>query len=180
MSEDLQEQKKALRKHIRGLKAAIPAEEKLRRSASIFANIEQQHWFQEAAVVMCYWSMPDEVDTHDFCRRWMNTKTILLPRMVGDNIIPVVFDGKLHREPVLGIEEPVGPAYGNIDMINIIIVPGIAFDDSGNRMGRGKAFYDKFLEHSTALKIGVCFVEQVAAQVPHDENDIRMNHVVYF
>lgn len=177
---DIFELKKALRKEMRQAKASISDEEKLRKSALIFNFVEQQDWFVEAKTVMCYWSMPDEVFTHYFVERWMKTKTILLPKMQGPDIIPVVFDGKLLREPVLGIEEPVGKEFGQNDMINIIIIPGMAFDALGNRLGRGKAFYDRLLRNTRALKIGVCFEEQLVDFVPCDENDIAMDHVVYF
>lgn len=169
-----------MRKNIRIRKANISAEEKLRKSALVFNYIEKQDWFVEAKTVMCYWSLPDEVFTHDFVLKWKNEKIFVLPKMQGADIVPVVFDGSLLREPVLGIEEPVGDAFPRIDMINIIIVPGVAFDMVGNRLGRGKAFYDRLLRHTNALKIGVCFDEQLVDRVPCDENDIAMDHVVYF
>jgi 5-formyltetrahydrofolate cyclo-ligase len=177
---DVFDLKKSLRKEMRLRKASISPAEKIRKSELIFSFIEKQDWFVEAKTVMCYWSMPDEVFTHRFVERWMNTKTILLPKMQGSDIIPVVFDGKLLREPILGIEEPIGNEFGQIDMINIIIVPGMAFDALGNRLGRGKAFYDRLLRNTNALKIGVCFDKQLVDFVPCDENDIAMNHVVYF
>lgn len=169
-----------MRKNIRIRKANISDEDKARKSALIFEYIEKQKWFMLAKTVMCYWSLPDEVYTHQFVSKWKNEKIILLPKMQGADIVPVVFDGSLLREPVLGIEEPVGDAFPRIDMINIIIVPGVAFDMLGNRLGRGKAFYDRLLRHTNALKIGVCFDEQLVDRVPRDENDIAMDHVVYF
>ncbi|PKP05426.1 MAG: 5-formyltetrahydrofolate cyclo-ligase [Bacteroidetes bacterium HGW-Bacteroidetes-6] len=177
---DVFDLKKTMRKEMRQRKASISAEEKLRKSALIFNYIERQDWFVEAKTVMCYWSLPDEVFTHDFVLKWKNEKIFVLPKMQGADIVPVVFDGSLLREPVLGIEEPVGDAFPRIDMINIIIVPGVAFDMVGNRLGRGKAFYDRLLRHTNALKIGVCFDEQLVDHVPRDENDIAMDHVVYF
>ena len=174
------EAKKILRRQMRAVKAALTTEEKNKKSKLIFEHIEKQPWFIDAEVVMCYWSLPDEVNTHDFCLKWMNKKTILLPRMIGPDIIPVVFDGKLVKEPVLGVEEPQGPEFSHADMINVIIVPGVAFDADGNRMGRGKGFYDKFLRKAHALKVGVCFAEQVAAEIPTDHHDLPMDLIVSF
>jgi len=176
----LDQEKKAMRKLMRERKAALPAEEKLLKSKRIFEFIESQSWFNEASVVMCYWSLPDEVFTHDFCLKWMKSKTLLLPRMVGPDIVPVVFGGTLVKEPILGVEEPQGEEYRQIDMINVILVPGVAFDRDGNRLGRGKAFYDKFLRSTHALKVGVCFEEQLAEKIPTDHHDLPMDKVVSF
>lgn len=177
---NIESAKKELRKQMREIKKQLSAPEKQKKSEEIFRYIEQQPWFSDAKVVMCYWSLPDEVFTHDFCRKWMNRKTILLPKMSGPDIEPVVFNGALLREPVLGIEEPVGDVYPYVDMINIIIVPGVAFDHSGNRLGRGKGFYDRLLAETKAMKIGVCFAEQVAHRVPVSLTDVSMHQVVYF
>jgi len=173
-------EKKALRKRMRERKAALSAEEKILKSKRIFEFIESQSWFTEAKVVMCYWSLPDEVITHDFCLKWMKLKTLLLPRMVGPDIVPVVFDGQLVKEPTLGVEEPQGELYSQTDMINVILVPGVAFDRYGNRLGRGKAYYDKFLHTTKALKVGVCFEEQLAEKIPTDHHDLPMDQVVAF
>lgn len=176
----LDQEKKAMRKLMRESKAALPAEEKILKSKRIFEYIESQSWFKEAKVVMCYWSLPDEVFTHEFCLKWMKSKTLLLPRMVGPDIVPVVFEGTLVKEPVLGVEEPQGEEYRQTDMINVILVPGVAFDRDGNRLGRGKAFYDKFLRSTHALKVGVCFEEQLAEKIPTDHHDLPMDKVVSF
>lgn len=174
------EEKKTLRRQMRAVKAALTDEEKISKSKLIFEHIEKQPWFIDAEVVMCYWSLPDEVITHDFCRKWTNKKTMLLPRMVGSNIIPAVFDGTLVKEPILGVGEPQGAEFRQTDMINVILVPGVAFDSFGNRMGRGKGYYDKFLRTTKALKVGVCFVEQVAAKIPTDHHDLAMDVVISF
>jgi len=172
--------KKIIRQQIRIAKSSMTSEEKVYKSKLIFDFIENQSWFKNANTIMCYWSLPDEVITHDFCLKWMTSKTILLPKMVSENIVPIIFDGSLSKEPILGIEEPTGAEYSRIDMIKVIIVPGVAFDSSGNRMGRGKGYYDKFLLKTNALKIGVCFDKQIVEKVPTDIHDIAMDKVVSF
>lgn len=176
----INEAKKELRRQMKSVKASLSQVEKENKSRRIFEYIEKQAWFFNADVVMCYWSLPDEVITHEFCLKWMHSKTILLPRMVGPDIIPVVFDGSLVREPLLGVEEPEGAEFSHIDMINVIVVPGVAFDSAGNRMGRGKGFYDKFLRKTNALKVGVCFAEQMAENIPTDHHDLPMDMIVSF
>jgi 5-formyltetrahydrofolate cyclo-ligase len=60
----------------------------------------------------------------------------------------------------------------------IIIVPGLGFTPEGKRLGRGKGFYDRYLEHSTAVKIGIAFEIQIEKDIPTDEHDIKMDFVV--
>jgi len=62
--------------------------------------------------------------------------------------------------------------------IDLVIVPGIAFDWQKNRLGRGKGFYDRFFEKNNLLKIGVCFDFQFLETVPHSKHDIKMDIIV--
>jgi len=78
-----------------------------------------------------------------------------------------------------GIPEPDGELYPFPELIDVIIVPGVAFDKQNNRLGRGKAFYDKLLKTVKSKKVGVCFDFQMIDQVPTGEFDIKMDCVVY-
>lgn len=128
--------------------------------------------------MMLYSSLPDEVQTHDFIERWRNEKRIILPTVVGDDIIPVEL-GKDISFAIgdFDILEPQSePYHGSYDLI---VVPGMAFDRNGNRLGRGKGYYDRFLcKHLTTNKIGICFDFQLVEEVPTDDNDIRMDEVI--
>ncbi len=68
--------------------------------------------------------------------------------------------------------------FEEVDKIDLIIVPGIAFDKSLNRLGRGKAYYDKLLKDSKAIKIGVCFDFQLLESVPVDKYDVKMDLII--
>ena len=61
---------------------------------------------------------------------------------------------------------------------DIIIVPGLGFSKDGKRLGRGKGFYDRYLEHSSAVKIGIAFEMQISNDIPTDEHDVVMDFVV--
>ena len=78
----------------------------------------------------------------------------------------------------MGIYEPVGEDYSPDKLINMIIVPGMAFDVNNNRLGRGKAFYDKFLSQTSVCKIGVGFDFQLVDELPNTEKDIKMDEVI--
>tara|TARA_B100000925_G_scaffold260321_1_gene216388 strand:+ start:2248 stop:2787 length:540 start_codon:yes stop_codon:yes gene_type:complete len=74
------------------------------------------------------------------------------------------------------ILEPTGKII-NTNYIDIILVPGIAFDHTGNRLGRGKGFYDKLLENYQGIKIGICHNIQLINKVPKEPNDISMDFI---
>lgn len=61
---------------------------------------------------------------------------------------------------------------------DILIIPGMAFTKSGHRLGRGKGFYDRYLERFTGPKVGVCFEEQVREDIPHEPHDQLMDYLV--
>jgi 5-formyltetrahydrofolate cyclo-ligase len=174
------EKKKELRKAIRELKKSVPFEEKKVRSEAITNRIEALPEFRESGTVMVYWSMKDEVHTHDFIRKWAPQKRIILPSVKGDELELRVFEGMESMQPGegFGILEPVGPPLSDIQEIGLIIVPGVAFDPACQRMGRGKAYYDKLLRTVSCLRVGVCFDFQVVNEVPHDDFDVAMDKVV--
>jgi 5-formyltetrahydrofolate cyclo-ligase len=77
-----------------------------------------------------------------------------------------------------GIPEPSGELFKDYNEIDLILVPGVAFDIENNRMGRGKAYYDKLLSSLKAFKLGVCFDFQLLQSVPTDEHDIKMDRIL--
>src|SRR6056297_2978651 len=174
------EQKKVVRKKIKQLKKQYSLEEKKAKSKIIFEQIEQLNQFQQAHTIMAYWSMDDEVFTHDFVLTWYQRKTIILPSVKGDELELRVFKGldDMAEGAAFGIKEPKTLYKGALDKIDLIIVPGVAFDNQNNRLGRGKAYYDKLLQNTQALKVGVCFDFQWFDTVPADQHDIKMDLVI--
>ena len=157
--------------------ALIPEQAK---SQKIFEQVENLESFVRAKVVMLYWSMSDEVFTHDFANKWIGEKEIILPTVVGDNLVLKKFEGaeKLIAGDFYGIGEPEGKEYNSPENIDVIFVPGVAFDKENNRLGRGKAYYDKLLKTSRAQKVGLCFDFQFFDSIPVDEHDMKMDLVI--
>ena len=62
--------------------------------------------------------------------------------------------------------------------IDLIIVPGVGFDQNNNRLGYGKGFYDHFLKNKNIFKIGICFKEQLLDEIPVNEYDIKMDLII--
>jgi 5-formyltetrahydrofolate cyclo-ligase len=174
------EEKRRLREKIGTLKKNYTSQQFRKMSEEIFRKIENLEIFQLSKVVMVFWSLDDEVNTHEFILRWYRRKTILLPVISDENLIVRRFTGieSLVSEERLRIYEPSGEDYPLTDPIDLIIVPGMAFDLMNNRLGRGKAYYDKFLANMDTYKIGVCFDFQLLEKVPVSESDVTMDNVI--
>ena len=70
------------------------------------------------------------------------------------------------------------PVFAAEDELDLIIVPGVAFDHAGHRIGRGGGFYDRLLPQYRAVRVGICFGFQYLETIPAQEHDIRMDWVV--
>ena len=174
-------EKAEVRKQIRELKRAVPLEEKLRRSEGIMRQVEALPAFQQAKVVLLYWSMADEVQTHAFVEKWYRNKVLLLPCVDGDDLRLRRYTGPecMVAGEQFGIGEPTGEEWKDLDSVELIMVPGVAFDPTGNRMGRGRGFYDRLLKSTpNALKMGVAFDFQMLDTIPVEAFDVKMDTVI--
>ncbi len=135
-----------------------------------------------AKTIMMYYSLPDEVDTHEAIRQLVKQgKTVLLPVVTSeDSMILRRYEQATDlRTGAFGIMEPVGQHFNDYDQIELAVVPGVAFDAEGHRLGRGRGYYDRFLPRLPhAYKLGLCFDFQKVEHVPTDANDIRMDEVL--
>lgn len=173
--------KQELRKQVRAAKREVPLEDKIRRSMPIMQQVGELALFRSAQTVLLYWSMDDEVYTHDFVNFWYKEKCLLLPCVDGDDLLLRRYTGpdSLQPGPQFGIPEPTGPVFDELDKIDMIIVPGVAFDKHNNRMGRGRGFYDRLLKTTpNAVKVGVAFSFQLFDTIPTEPFDVPMNLVV--
>lgn len=170
--------KKELRAQIKVLKKQHTKEQRMEQSERILAKLEQHPDFVKAEKIMLYNALPDEVQTLEFLKKWHLRKTIILPTVVGDDIIPVEYAKETtFAVGDFNILEPQNEPYtGEFDLM---VVPGVAFDRKGNRLGRGKGYYDRFLsQHLEVKRIGLCFDFQLVDEVPAEPFDIRMDEVI--
>lgn len=174
------ETKKELRRRMSALKRALPEDEARRLSARIMDAVEACPAFEKADTVLLYYSLPDEVHTHDFVSRWGNRKRILLPVVIGDDLELRLYTGKDSLAPgPFGIDEPQGEPFDDYTAIGFVGVPGVAFSHSGARLGRGKGFYDRLLPKLTnAYKAGICYPFQLINEVPTEAFDICMDEII--
>lgn len=180
LNDKMEPNKKQLRQDIKALKKEQDKTSWDEKSNAIFSAIEHMDVFKNATSILCYWSLPDEVQTHSSVTTWAKSKKVFLPVVKGDDLDLVLFEGieKMEAEPVFGILEPKSSIKASVNDIDIIIVPGVAFDKSCNRMGRGKGYYDRLLSASRATKVGVGFDFQLVEQVPTEPHDVQLDLIV--
>ena len=156
----------------------MSAEERTAQSALILSQLEKMTVFQEAKTVLLYYPKNNEVDVLPLFKRYKRDKVLLLPgtHRRGMTANPYEGNDKMHRGKV-GIPEPTTPPYeGEIDLI---IVPAVAFDKQGNRLGRGGGYYDRFLKkQSHATFIGVGYDFQLVDEVPVRQHDQKMHRII--
>lgn len=150
------------------------------QSAEILAALEAHPAFRAANTVLLYYSLPDEVDTHDFIGKWSTKKRILLPVVAGNDLELRVYTNPADLAVgAYGIGEPTGALFTDYAAIDFIAVPGVAFDRNGNRLGRGKGYYDRLLPRiPAAYKAGICFPFQIVEEIPAEPFDIRMDEII--
>lgn len=174
-------EKSEIRKQVRALKKEVPLEQKIRRSQPIMEKVSALDVFKDSKTVLLYWSMDDEVYTHDFVRQWYESKCILLPCVEGDDLLLRQYTGpeSMQPGPQFGIPEPTGKVFDDLEKVDMIVVPGVAFDRKNNRMGRGRGFYDRLLKSTpNAVKVGVAFDFQIFDSIPVESFDVPMDVVV--
>ena len=150
----MKERKKQLRKQIKEAKSRQLKEQLMKNSSALLKQIEEHPHFITSKTILLYHSLGDEVQTHDFVEKWYQTKKILLPVVQGDILVLRHYTGKdCLCVGAYHIEEPGGENYTDYDEIELGIIPGVSFDRQGNRLGRGKGYYDPFLQYRYLLSV---------------------------
>lgn len=177
--------KKELRQRIRQrLEALTPAELQARSTAACRRLCNEQE-YQAADVVMIFLPSAYEVDTTSVALiGWNDGKRILAPHVSWEQrrILPFEIHSlatEVRTDPV-GVREPVEGMPVPVSEIDLVILPGLAFDEHGNRLGRGRGMYDRFLAHRDfrAVACALAFDEQILDEVPVEPNDRRVHMLV--
>lgn len=174
-----QQAKDRLRKEVSSLKKGYIQDDLYNRSVEVLSVLEITGVFQDAKTILIYNSLQDEVQTADFIEKWDSTKDFYLPVIEKDEIVFRKYTSSIeYKQSSIGVMEPVGENFMNYNKVDLIIIPGVAFDRKKNRMGRGKGYYDRFLSKMKAPKMGICFEFQLFDDIPNDENDVKMDYIV--
>ena len=178
----VREEKRALRRKFAAERQAIPEKERLEKSRAICNNFLSSMAYDHSDTVLLYYSINSEVDTQELIDSVLASgKRLALPvcRENSEMIFRYIesredltkgFFSAL--EPKAGLEEFKEARHA------ICVIPAIAFDKEGYRIGYGKGYYDMFLKDMTALKIGVCHSFQLVDEIPSEPHDIKMDMIV--
>ena len=176
--------KKELRNIIRERKRQFSGQQLEELSLLVLDRLRMNIQLQQAHSVLLYYSLPDEVNTHHYIDELVTLgKQVFLPVVIdGENMEIRKYTGTQDlREGSFHIMEPVGKLLpkDEYEKIEVGIIPGMSFDKSGHRLGRGKGYYDRLLSKMPHLyKIGICFDFQKTEAVPTEATDIKMDAIV--
>ncbi len=170
--------KQEIRNTIRSIRDNIPEEQISEKSKTIIQHLKDLDEFKKANIVMSYLSLKSEVNTIELIKEQLQQKTVIIPFVEENNIkISKLSDFNDLKEGNFGVLEPIKKEEYK-ENLDIVLVPGIAFDQSGARIGFGKGFYDRFLKDRNSLKIGLAFEEQITKNIPTEDYDIPMDMII--
>ncbi|MCX7926922.1 MAG: 5-formyltetrahydrofolate cyclo-ligase [Candidatus Omnitrophica bacterium] len=157
---------------------------RIKKSRQIKEKLFRSRLFKNAKTVMFYMSFGGEVDTSEMIREAHEIgKTVVVPVCEKNRKMhPCLWKQGANLLPgPYGIPEPAQKRHLSLKRLDLVIVPGLAFDKKGRRLGRGKGYYDRFLRmlpEKTAT-IGLAFDFQILSRVPTTPNDVDVHKVIF-
>lgn len=167
-----------IRRQVRARKTMLDATEKAAAARRVFDRVRRLAAFVMAERVLIYHSLPDELSTREFMAEMDGCKQFFLPRVNGIDLEILPYDRTRMHLGAFRIEEPDGDDTVDVGDIDLIIVPAVAFDRRGNRIGRGKGYYDRLLSRSRALTVGVCYDFQLFDEFDTEQHDMPVDYVI--
>ncbi len=186
MSDEQSDKKADVRGQVKAKLAAMTSKQQHDASVAACKRLAELNPFQDASIVMLYMPLANEVDlTPIAIRCFQEGKTVCVPqvdwRLKNMKAVEVhSFDDHIMELDEHGLRTPRDGAPIPTNLIDLVVVPGLAFDAHGRRLGRGGGYYDRFLSklRRSATSIGLAFEEQMIDQVPINENDVSVKIVV--
>lgn len=149
-------------------------------SARICERIVKMSEYLKAKRVLCYASLPDEVQTNGLLHEIMRSgRELYLPRTRGRELDIVRVTPESNLVPgAFGVLEPQSGEVADISEMDLVLAPGVAFDRDGNRLGYGKGYFDRLLAACTCPVIGLAYELQIFDHIPVREGDVPMDKVI--
>lgn len=170
--------KSDIRLRIRARKAMLDETEKHQAAESVFDMLEKTAAFMMSENILLYHSLPDELPTIGFIEKWHKSKNFFLPRVNGVNLEILPYDKTRLHLGAFNIEEPDGDEIADMSDIDMVVVPAVAYDRHGNRVGRGKGYYDRLLRDTRAIRIGVAYGFQLVDDIASEPHDVAVDYVI--
>ncbi len=180
------ETKEQIRRQIIQTRNQMTSEEVVEKSSMIAQKVLKTPEYEEADNILLYADYRHEVMTREiFEDALLRKKKVFFPKSNDDGsmVFYQVISVKQLESGYKGIKEPIAEEQYRYHFRKqedtLIIVPGVAFDTKGYRVGYGKGFYDRFLNDTRQLTaMGLCFSNQIVDEIPHDPHDIKMDKIV--
>lgn len=128
------------------------------------------------SAIGCYISRFDELDTASLIQTLMPSFNVFGPAVSGENLIWRKIDGNFVSGN-FGIKEPTSMQTISVESLSCILIPALAIDQFGNRLGFGAGYFDKNLASASAIKIGLVFDEDIIAEIPSESHDVKLNYI---
>jgi 5-formyltetrahydrofolate cyclo-ligase len=172
--------KTRLRAEVRARRREMSAREVAATSADICERLLQLDLWKNAGTVCAYLSLGNEVATHELVSASLGGKTILVPRSHEGGVMTW---HRLHEWEALapgmyGILEPPPESPPVEPRPHLVLVPGLAFDRQGHRLGHGGGYYDRFLAQVGGAKVALAYAWQIYGRIPREGHDVRMDAIV--
>lgn len=171
-------EKNEIRMKVKALRVMLSDKDKRDAAEEVFSRLENTAAFLLADHILMYHSLPDELFTHDFLNKWCKKKHFYLPRVNGVNLDILPYEESRLELGSFHIEEPTGNNVVDPSEIDMVVVPAVAYDRKGNRLGRGKGFYDRLLKNTRATKVGVGYEFQLVDELPIEPHDIGVDIII--
>lgn len=171
-------EKNEIRRKVKSLRVMLSDQERRMAAEEVFARLEKTAAFLLADRILMYHSLPDELFSHDFLGNWKDRKHFYLPRVNGVNLEILPYEESRLELGSFHIEEPTGDNTVDPSEIELVVVPAVAYDRNGNRLGRGKGFYDRLLKNTRATKIGVGYEFQLVDEIPVEPHDVGVDIII--
>jgi 5-formyltetrahydrofolate cyclo-ligase len=172
----ISEEKQSLRAEARRFLLGLDSDRRRAEGQKILSHLNRWDTWLAARTVCVFSALPSEPD---LLTPWPDGKKIILPRVVGSKMrVHLVDNSEMLVAGSFGILEPAPSAPFASAKADIIFVPGLAFDRSGVRLGRGGGYYDRLLTDFEGLRVGVCFEESVFERIPSESHDACMDFLI--
>jgi 5-formyltetrahydrofolate cyclo-ligase len=176
--------KRELRQKLRAVLKTMPEAKGSAVSLCACDLLRQQSAWKSARAVLFYAPLAGEIDLSALLEEGLRAgKTIALPRFIKET---GAYDAFQIRDAAgdcapgkFGISEPMAHcATFPLKRLDLLLVPGVGFDVTGHRLGRGQGFYDRLLAQISGIKCGVAFDQQLVERIPGERHDVRMNCIL--
>ena len=182
MKNDIISEKKILRSEIRSAMRSLNEDYIADSNKGIFENLISLPEFQNSKVIFAFYSIGAEPDTHRFIEYALKMgKTVTLPRCYGKGIMDAALINSLDelQEGVLNIPAPTAAATAiSPEKIDFALIPALAFDKEGGRLGQGGGYYDRFLEEANFFAVGIVRSKFFLDSVPVEPHDAKLKCII--